>query len=576
MTKKTLYVTTPIYYVSAEPHIGSAYPTLFADILARFHKLNGYDVKFLTGTDEHGQKVQQYAVKDGKTPQEFVDILSVRFRKILEILELQPTPFENLNNDNFIRTTMPNHISFVQDVWRKLVKNDWIYKGKYEGWYCISDEAYYTESELIKDENGVYKTQLGAICEWKVEESYFFRLSEFQEFLLKVYEKFPDLVKPAGKKTEVVSFVSGLTIKDYDMKKPIIKGHLKDLSISRNTFDWGINIPCDLDGNELLDNDGNFKSNVEQKDRHVIYVWLDALFNYLTALGCDTKDDYKKYWIEGDKKYHLVGKDILRFHAVYWPAMLIAFNYAREQIENFEENSFNELLKYLPKTVFAHGWLTNDGQKISKSLGNGIYPAVEIDWIKNVYNISLENARDYFKYYMITTVPFGNDGDYSRSRLVNSINIDLSNKIGNLAKRVLDLIYKNFDKKIPNVDSFDKLCDFKINDFQKYIDELDFENYVNTILHFANETNKYLEKREPWKLDKENQLDEEAKVLYSAINAVYKIAILLQPIVPFISSQLLMSLGYSSVLDFVEFNKDIVSNTIPEPKVLIPRMVDKV
>jgi methionyl-tRNA synthetase len=568
---KTFFVTTPIYYVSAEPHIGSAYPTLFADILSRFHKLMCYDVKFLTGTDEHGQKVQQQAEKNNETPKDFVDNLSTRFRKILETLDLHPTTFAHLDNDNFIRTTMDCHILFVQEVWKKLVQNGWIYKDKYEGWYCISDEAYYTEDELVACGDRLFKTKLGASVDWRIEESYFFRLSEFQEILLKIYKKFPNLIRPEGKKSEVVSFVSGLSIKEYESGKPIIKNHLKDLSISRNSFDWGVKIPCNESGDNLLDENGNWKQDIKDEDKHIIYVWLDALFNYITALGCGVRDDYSIYWTNNPKKYQLVGKDILRFHAVYWPALLLAFNYTRDEIKNIKE-PLDDFKKYLPTTIFAHGWLTNEGQKISKSLGNGIYPEVEIKWIQNTYNISTEKAVDYFKYFLINIVPFGNDGDYSRIKLVERVNSDLSNKIGNLSKRVLDLIYKDFAKTIPNIKEFDNLTELTIDDFQKYIDDLDFISYIDNVLKIAEDTNKYLEKNEPWNLKKQNKVAEEAKVLYSAANSVYKIALLLQPIVPYLSLYLLNGLGYEHHINLENFSKNLEFNEIPLPEIIIPRM----
>lgn len=568
---KTFYVTTPIFYVSAEPHIGSAYPTLFSDAMARFYKLNGYDVKFLTGTDEHGQKVQQYAIKDGKTPKAFVDNLSVRFRKILETLDFHPTQFEYIN-DNFIRTTSPQHVKFVQEVWKRLVNNGWIYEGKYDGWYCVSDEAYYTESDLIKQPDGTYKTQLGAAVEWREEASYFFRLSEFQEMLLKLYRKFPNLVRPIGKLTEVVAFVSGLGVKDYEQGKPIEKGRLKDLSVSRNSFDWGVKIPCDDTGRELLDN-GSWKDSIKDSERHVIYVWLDALFNYLTALGCDTGEDYKTYWLNGEKKYHLIGKDILRFHAVYWPAMLLAYNYPREQFLKMQE-PLDEFVKYLPSTIFAHGWLTNDGQKISKSLGNGIYPSNEIEWLRS-FGISMEVARDYFKYYMMTTVPFGNDGDYSRKQLLERVNGDLVNKVGNLAKRTLDLIYKNFNKKIPRLEQFDAISTATTDSLQEYIDNLDFVGYIDASLSLAEEANKYLEQNEPWKLHRDGRVNEEAKVLYSSANTIRKIAILLQPIVPYLARELLISLGCEGEMGMTALTTNLADNVINEPKILMPRLVEK-
>jgi methionyl-tRNA synthetase len=568
---KTFYVTTPIYYVNDKPHIGSFYSTMFADILAKFYKLNDYDVKFLTGTDEHGQKIQQSSEKAGKNPKDFVDEVSVEFRKLIEIMDLHPTNFETIN-DNFIRTTMPPHIEFVQKVWKVLVKNDWIYKGKYEGWYCVSDEAFYTESDLVKQEDGSLKTSLGKNVEWKEEESYFFRLSEFQEMLLKIYKDFPDLIKPYNKKTEVISFVSGLTMKDYDTGKEFIKGHLVDLSISRNTFDWGIRISCDLEGKELLDKNGEWNNNLKKGEKHVIYVWLDALFNYLTALGCDEHNDYKKYWFNGEKKIHLVGKDILRFHTVYWPAFLIAFNYSKSEFQKIKE-PINDFKKYLPSTVFAHGFLTNDGRKISKSFGNAIYPVDEVEWLKTNFDLNNETARDYFKYYLITNTPFGNDGDYSRSRLIEKINSDLVNKIGNLAKRTLDMIYKNCDAKVPNISKFDNIASLDFSAFEKYINNLDFQLYIDNIIKVVDIINKYMEDKEPWKLAKTN-VEEMKKVLYSVANILTKIAILLQPIIPFLSKKILEGLGFNE--DFLSFkilNNDLKNGQkILEPTIIAPRI----
>ncbi|GMO62697.1 MAG: methionine--tRNA ligase [Rickettsiales bacterium] len=568
---KTFFVTTPIYYVSAEPHIGSAYPTLFADILARFHKLDGYDVKFLTGTDEHGQKVEQSAKDEGKSPKDFVDNLSVRFREILNLLDLQPTHFDTLN-DNFIRTTFPIHKKGVQEVWRVLVKNDWIYKGKYEGWYCVSDEAYYTEDELVKDGDN-WKTTLGKKVEWRIEESYFFRLSEFQELLLNLYKKFPNLVRPEGKKSEVIAFVSGISIKDYNDGKAIKKDYLRDLSVSRNSFDWGIKIPVDTENNELLDAEGEWKPEISKDARHVIYVWLDALFNYITALDSENKgQDYKKYWLDSDKKINLVGKDILKFHAVYWPAFLIAYNYNRAEISKLGGKPIDDFEKYIPSSVFAHGWLTNEGQKISKSLGNGIYPYKEIEWLEQEYNVNKDVARDYFKYYMLNCVPFGNDGDYSRTKLVEKVNSDLANKVGNLTKRTLDLIYKNFDAEIPNVADFEEISNVDFADFEKFIDDIEINGYVSEILQIAEKTNKYLEEKEPWKLQKEGKTEEVLKTLYSSANSILKIAILLQPIVPFLAKSILEGLGYEGKVDFDKLNEKLKSGKINEPKILIPRL----
>lgn len=570
---KTLYITTPIYYVNSDPHVGSAYTTLFADLVANFYRLNNYDVKFLTGTDEHGQKIEQSAKKLNQNPQEFVDNISQKFQDLVKLMNYTPDYFEIIDG-NFIRTTMDCHIKFIQDVWRKMVKNGWLYEGNYKGWYCVSDEAYYTEDELIKDSDGNFKTSLGKSVEWREEKTYFFKLSELQNVLLKVYEKFPNLIQPYGKKTEVISFVSGLSMKDYESGKEPKKNYLKDLSVSRNSFEWGIRIPCDVNGKELLDENGNWKSDIQQEEKHVIYVWFDALFNYLTAIGCCNDTNYEKYWLNNENKIHLIGKDILRPHAVYWPAFLIAYNYTLEEIQNIKEIDDN-FKKILPTTIFAHGWLTNEGQKISKSLGNAIVPYTELEWLKNDYDIEMDLARDYLKYYLITTTPFGNDGDYSRLRLVEKINGDLANKVGNLTKRTLDMIYKNCNGKIPVVEEFDIISTDSISIFENFIKDFDFNGYVDTIMRIAENANKYLDDKAPWKLCKENKIKEMEVVLYSIANTIKKIAILLQPIVPYISTQILKELGleFNSFVNFDELNKDLEQNKeIQKPNIIIPRL----
>ncbi len=570
---KTFYVTTPIYYVNSEPHVGSAYTTLHADLLARFYRLDNYNTKFLTGTDEHGQKIEQSAKKLDEEPQVFVDNISKKFRDLIKVMDYKPDYFDNIK-DSFIRTTMGCHVLFVQEVWRKMIQNGWLYEGSYKGWYCVSDEAYYDEDELVKCEDGKLRTALGKEAEWKEEKTYFFRLSEFQDILLKVYEKFPNMVRPYGKKTEVISFVSGLSMKDYEAGISPKKGHLQDLSVSRNSFDWGIKIPCDINGKELLDENGNWKADVPQEERHVIYVWFDALFNYLTALGCGVNDDYKTYWLDNKKKVHLIGKDILRPHAVYWPAFLIAFNYTRDQIKNIGELDEN-FEKILPSTIFAHGWLTNEGQKISKSLGNAILPYTEIEWMKMDFDLDADTARDYFKYYLITTTPFGNDGDYSRTRLIEKINGDLANKIGNLTKRTLDMIYKNCNGKIPNVDRFDILFTDNISTYENFIDDFSFDGYISSLMKIAENANKYLDDKAPWKLFKDGKIDEMEKVLYSIANTIKNIAILLQPICPYLSKRILKELGlkFDEAIAFDNLNKNLEFDIeIPEPTIIIPRM----
>ncbi|MDR2526338.1 MAG: methionine--tRNA ligase [Rickettsiales bacterium] len=565
--QKTAFITSPIYYVSAEPHVGSAYSTLCCDFLARFYKLDDYDVKFLTGTDEHGQKIEQSSRAESKSPKEFVDELSIRFREILKTLDIHPSYFDSIK-DSFIRTTMKEHIEGIQEVWKVLVKNGWIYRGKYEGWYCISDEAYYDASELDKNENGEFIAKLsGKKVEWRVEETYFFKLGEFQELLLRLYKEFPDFVKPNTKKTEVVSFVSGISIKDYEDGKPIIIGHLKDLSVSRNNFDWGIRIPIDDNGKDLLDENGNWKEGLNASEKQVIYVWLDALFNYITALGSKTKyADYQKYWLNGSKKIHIVGKDILRFHAVYWPAFLLAYNYTREEISKISD--LNEFKDCLFSNVFAHGWILNNSQKISKSLGNGIYPYMEIEWLQTS-NIDANTARDYLRYYILTCIQSGYDGSYSRTDVIETINSKLANKIGNLFKRVLELIYNNFDGKIPDSDAVANATD--IDRFREYINNVNIVEYVDGVLQIASDTNKYMEDNRPWILVKTNK-EEAREILYKAAHNLYKIAVLLQPITPYLSNELLKSLGYDKPINFSKINEKLNSNTIEKTKIIMPRL----
>ena len=368
------YVTTPIYYVNDVPHIGHAYTSLACDAMARFARLDGRRVHFLTGTDEHGQKVEQAAAARGLTPQAFTD------RDVGALPRARRRPWA-LSHDDFIRTTEERHKRGVQALWRELVRRDQIYLGTYAGWYSVRDESFYAENELV---GGLAPT--GAPVEWVEEPSYFFRLSAWQEPLLRFYDEHPDFVLPASRRNEVVSFV---------------KGGLQDLSVSRTSFRWGIPVPDDPE--------------------HVIYVWLDALTNYLTALGWPDDDapHYRTFW---PADVHVVGKDILRFHAVFWPAFLLAAGLAP------------------PRRVFAHGWWTVEGQKISKSLGNAIDPYELID----TYGL------DQTRYFLLREVPFGNDGDFSRAAMINRMNRDLANDYGNLVQRVLSLIQRNCDGRLPD------------------------------------------------------------------------------------------------------------------------------
>ena len=352
------YFTTPIYYVNDKPHIGHAYTSISVDVLKRFYKLRGYSSYFLTGTDEHGQKVEKAALDKGVDPKKFTDQVSENFRSLSDIL--------NLNNDDFIRTTEDRHIKSVQNLWNRLLENDEIYLSKYSGWYSVRDEAFVAENE-ITEKDGKKFNSFGSELTWVEEESYFFRLSKWQDRLLELYDSIPNFVHPKSRLNEVKSFVSG---------------GLKDLSISRTTFKWGIDVPND--------------------DKHIMYVWLDALTNYISALGFPDQENekYKDFW----PGIHVVGKDILRFHAVYWPAFLMAAGLEP------------------PKQIVAHGWWTNEGEKISKSLGNVIDPIELI----NVYGL------DQVRYFLMREVPFGNDGDFSKDAMINRINGDLSNKEGNV------------------------------------------------------------------------------------------------------------------------------------------------
>ncbi|HEX6141244.1 MAG TPA: methionine--tRNA ligase, partial [Geminicoccaceae bacterium] len=366
------YVTTPIYYVNDSPHIGHAYTTLACDTLARFARLEGRRTKLLTGTDEHGQKVEKAAAAAGLAPQTFTDQVSERFRELARRMDV--------SNDDFIRTSEPRHLRAVQALWQTLRERDQIYLDSYSGWYSVRDETYFSESELVDG-----RAPTGAPVEWVEEPSYFFRLSAWQEPLLRLYEECRGFILPGTRRNEVISFV---------------RGGLQDLSVSRTSFSWGIPVPDD--------------------PKHVIYVWLDALTNYLSVLGYPDREaeDLRTFW---PADVHVVGKDILRFHAVYWPAFLMAAG-----IEP-------------PRRVFAHGWWTNEGQKISKSLGNVIDPLELID----TYGL------DQTRYFLLREVPFGNDGDFSHAAMINRMNRDLANDYGNLVQRVLAMVQRYLDGRAP-------------------------------------------------------------------------------------------------------------------------------
>ena len=458
------YITTPIYYVNDIPHIGHAYTTLACDIIARYHKLKNENVYFLTGTDEHGQKVERAAKNNNISPQLFTDKMSQNFRDL--------TSFLNCSNNDFIRTTEGRHKKSVKYLWNLLLKNNQIYLDKYKGWYSVRDEAYYDEKELIKKDNK-YFAPSGAEVDWIEEESYFFRLSKWQDKLLKFYEDNPNFVGPETRFNEVKNFV---------------KNGLNDLSISRTTFEWGIKVP--------------------DNDKHVIYVWLDALQNYLSALEFPNTDSklYKNFW----PGIHIVGKDILRFHSIYWPAFLMAAKLPP------------------PKRVFSHGWWTNEGQKISKSLGNVIDPFKIID----------EFGLDEIRYFLFSQVPFGEDGDFSNKAIITRINSDLANDYGNLIQRVCSFISNNCEGIVRNNFNFndeDHQIFEKSNqvylDYKNYMDNELIDKAIKSIFKLVSITNIYVDKQAPWKLKKINN-ERMDTVLSILIEMIKRITIMITPIMP--------------------------------------------
>ena len=462
---KNFYITTPIYYPSAKPHMGHAYSSIIADFFARFKKIDGFNVHFLTGTDEHGLKIQRAAESQKIDPLDFCNEISKTFRNLSKTL--------NLTNTDFIRTTEKRHFKSVQYLWNELKKNDEIYLSKYSGWYSVSDEAFYNNDEIEEIDGKKVSISSGSIVEWVDEESYFFRLSKWEKPLLKLYEDNPDFISPESKRKEVISFV---------------KSGLKDLSISRKSFSWGIKVPND--------------------EKHVIYVWLDALTNYISALNYPDKNDklFKNFW---PASIHLIGKDILRFHAVYWPAFLLA-----SKID-------------LPKKVYGHGWILAGEEKMSKSKGNILDPLEIIE----------QYGLDPLRYYLIKEVSFGNDGNISQDRLEDCINSDLANNYGNLCQRVISFVIKNCESKIPenidfkkpDLDILDKY-EFNMNIIRKEIDNQNINFYIDFIVNSLFEANKYFNDQEPWnKKDDQKRLN---TIIYTTLEIVRKISILLYPIIP--------------------------------------------
>jgi len=507
------YITTPIYYVNDKPHIGHAYTSIACDVLARYKRLSNNKVFFVSGTDEHGQKVEQSANAKGVSPQEFVDTVSVNFRDMLKDL--------CISNDLFIRTTDGYHKTAVQHLWNTLLEKGDIYLGAYEGWYSVRDECYYTESEIVDG-----KAPTGAEVQWVTKEpSYFFKLSKYEDILLEYYENHPDFIAPNSRKNEVLSFV---------------KGGLKDLSISRTSFEWGVPVPND--------------------DGHIMYVWMDALCNYLSAVGYaddSKKDTFNTLWNSEDSKIvHVVGKDILRFHAVYWPAFLLAAG-----------------LK-VPDRLFAHGWWTKDGEKISKSLGNVIDPMELIQ----TYGV------DQTRFFLMSEVTFGNDGDFSHEVMVRKVNTNLSNEFGNLVQRTLTMIFKNCDKTLPEKPSeyapVDLELHSKLNALKVQTDEAieaqALNKYCDAMKSIVWDLNKYMDDTAPWTLKKNGELDRMKDVLYNVVNAIRVVAILYQPLIPMSSLKVLDMLGVPEgerTLEFVDLERGLGDGVVIEkPKPVFPRL----
>ena len=503
------FLTTPIYYVNDLPHLGHAYTTVACDALARFMRLDGYRVKFLTGSDEHGQKVEQSARAAGIAPQEFCDRISPAWREMTQLL--------NISNDDFIRTTEPRHVRGVEALWQELERRGEIYLGRFAGWYAVRDEAFYAESELIDGPGGKKVAPTGADVEWLEEENYFFRLSAWQDRLLEFYETHPDAVAPRSRRNEVISFV---------------KSGLNDLSISRTSFSWGVPVP------------GNPK--------HVVYVWLDALINYITALGYpDIGGEYATFW---PADLHMVGKDIVRFHSVYWPAFLMAAGLEP------------------PRRVFAHGWWTVEGQKMSKSLGNFIPPKALVD----------KYGLDPVRYFLLRELPFGNDGDFSHRAIVGRLNGDLANDFGNLAQRVLSMINRNCNARVPEPGAFTAADEQLLGDARGLLDrvrphmtEQAFHLALEAIWRVVGAANRYVDEQAPWALRRSDPA-RMGTVLYTLAEVLRHLGILTQPFVPDAASALLDQLAVpSEARRFADLAEALPADrALPAPQGIFPRYVE--
>ena len=512
MTAPKFYITTPIFYPNGVPHIGHAYTTLATDALARFQRLDGRDVFFLTGTDEHGLKMQQTAAAQGLTAHELADRNSQRFRDMIAALDASP--------DDFIRTTEQRHHRSSEEIWRRMAAAGDIYLDRYGGWYSVRQEAFFDEKETTVGDDGVRREPLGSPVEWVEEESYFFRLSAYQDRLLAHYAAHPEFVGPEERRNEVVSFV---------------KGGLKDLSISRTTFDWGIPVP--------------------EAPEHVMYVWVDALTNYITGVGFpDDERRFSHYW---PADLHVIGKDIVRFHAVYWPAFLMSAGLA------------------LPERVYAHGFLFNRGEKMSKSVGNVIDPFGMIEH----YGV------DPVRYFFLREVPFGQDGSYSHDAIVQRINADLANDLGNLAQRSLSMIAKNCGGVLPEPGAFSdddrrivEAADALLGICRTAFAGQQIHHALNAIWAVVADANRYFAASEPWALRKTDPA-RMGTVLYVTAEVIRQIALLTQPVMPASSARLLDLLavgeGARTFASLGAAGRLAAGTVLPAPQAVFPRYVEE-
>lgn len=494
MSKGSYSFTTPIYYVNAIPHLGTAYTTIAADTVARYQRMNDMDVAFVTGLDEHGQKIADTAAEHGMSPLEWCDTMEPYFRDAWKLLDITYT--------DFVRTTEPRHARTVQTFWNDLYEKGFLYKGAYEGWYCVHEETYYAEGDLEKNDEGVFVCPdcKRPVQESSGEENWFFKLSDFQEPLLEYYESHPDFIRPEIRRNEIVSFV---------------QSGLRDLSISRSTFDWGVPLPFDKG--------------------HVAYVWADALLAYITGIGYadpERPGEFERRW---PMQYHFVGKDIIRFHCVIWPAMLMAAGLP------------------IAHTVFGHGFLLTKGEKMSKSKGNALNPEDLI----GLFGV------DAYRYYFMSDIQFGHDGSISLERMVQVYNADLANTWGNLCSRVFNMTTKYFDGKVPTPPSLTaenplkEIVDSLYKEYDEALGRVDFTRAVAAVQKLAGRSNLYVEDSAPWNLAKSNETANElATVIYNSLEAIRIIALYLEPFMPNTSGEVYKRLGLGDIHSVIDIEQE--------------------